>query len=962
MPTELEELLRKTDTLTAKAQGAVLSAVRDIRKEILYLAQELDLARSADNREAVYAKVASLIGGLRRRLDDIFTYADENAIKLGSKYAQADGELKTRIDRAGADAIIEAVRANGERNLAATMTNAMQGNIIDALRNATVSALREQALTGGTNRQLQELLLQKWTAVAKDPKNLQFVDRSGRTWDTQTYLNMNARTNATRIFNDSVVSTVAKDGKDLVMVSRGGDPECRKCFAWEGRILSITGKTKGFPTYDEAREAGLFHPNCTHTLETVDEDFDADEIELQAQFAPPEDLSDDTAMDDQRYEIDIARKMMQDGLDPTEARIAVDRDNLSNAIRQGLITDDAEKIVAGLSDEQITALCPNGNPPEFAPAKDADGEEGWNHGRNGGVLYIGDREHPITVERLVKVSDIGAGVPTKEYKPNFKAPKQKNGTNDEERDSKAEANIRKRGLEQRAEAARKTAIGIIDEVAKNMATIDEIKQGILDYAVGKGETEEWANRLAGSQMTRISGSAYIYQKRSREASMTVKAIDALKKITGETAEEINESADAFEQTIKAEEERLAEIAGKAGFDETLQKIEGYRKEAIAIIDAMLAERKRDEVDDFKRKTLEEIGITQEEARKIRTETEISEAIRRTSKLNDGLESRFRKANEDIKKVNEAIDKEREELQARHLERVQPLKDAYNSVTEFSRPVADQIKSGLDFIQKNGMEKEYKVFASKYLIHSETAQRNVISHFIAEKRKEIEKTNERELVAIEVKRKNEIVEASPIYALAPENRGKVSEGKVSKVREETWKVAKRAIERIADASVIPDKAVEVKAMGGDRAYHNGSTINLAARNGAETYAHEYAHFIEEWNPHVHQRCQEFLRYRSEKSGDEVKSLRVLTGNRGYEKDEYAIKDNFFSPYCGKIYAKLDSSSKPASITTETGNAGYAVYATEILSKGLERLLNDAQGFYREDREYFDFTLNLLQGRI
>lgn len=50
---------------------------------------------------------------------------------------------------------------------------------------------------------------------------------------------------------------------DLVIVSSHGDA-CPLCVPWEGRILSITGKTEGYYTVDQARAAGLFHPNCEH--------------------------------------------------------------------------------------------------------------------------------------------------------------------------------------------------------------------------------------------------------------------------------------------------------------------------------------------------------------------------------------------------------------------------------------------------------------------------------------------------------------------------------------------------------------------------------------------------------------------------------------------------------------------------------------------------------------------------
>jgi len=50
---------------------------------------------------------------------------------------------------------------------------------------------------------------------------------------------------------------------DLVKVSSHLGA-CEKCQPWEGEVLSLTGKTPGYPTLEEARDAGLFHPNCRH--------------------------------------------------------------------------------------------------------------------------------------------------------------------------------------------------------------------------------------------------------------------------------------------------------------------------------------------------------------------------------------------------------------------------------------------------------------------------------------------------------------------------------------------------------------------------------------------------------------------------------------------------------------------------------------------------------------------------
>jgi hypothetical protein len=45
-------------------------------------------------------------------------------------------------------------------------------------------------------------------------------------------------------------------------------------------VLSISGKTKGYPTFAEAKVAGLMHPNCRHTVSLyIDLDKELDELE-----------------------------------------------------------------------------------------------------------------------------------------------------------------------------------------------------------------------------------------------------------------------------------------------------------------------------------------------------------------------------------------------------------------------------------------------------------------------------------------------------------------------------------------------------------------------------------------------------------------------------------------------------------------------------------------------------------
>lgn len=52
-------------------------------------------------------------------------------------------------------------------------------------------------------------------------------------------------------------------GEDLIQISYHTST-CEMCAPRNGKVLSLTGQTPGYPTLAEAEGAGLFHPNCRH--------------------------------------------------------------------------------------------------------------------------------------------------------------------------------------------------------------------------------------------------------------------------------------------------------------------------------------------------------------------------------------------------------------------------------------------------------------------------------------------------------------------------------------------------------------------------------------------------------------------------------------------------------------------------------------------------------------------------
>ena len=94
-----------------------------------------------------------------------------------------------------------------------------------------------------------------------------FVDAAGKRWNMESYAEMLARTVPRAAMIEGTKNRLLEHGHDLAEIIGGvGENTCETCEAWDGRIVSLTGKTSGYPTLDEARDAGVFHPMCSHGI------------------------------------------------------------------------------------------------------------------------------------------------------------------------------------------------------------------------------------------------------------------------------------------------------------------------------------------------------------------------------------------------------------------------------------------------------------------------------------------------------------------------------------------------------------------------------------------------------------------------------------------------------------------------------------------------------------------------
>ncbi|WP_328678448.1 phage minor capsid protein [Streptomyces sp. NBC_00343] len=145
---------------------------------------------------------------------------------------------------------------------------------------AVVAEVTATPLLGtGTRRHATQDAMRAWA----DRGITSFTDRAGRRWQLTSYAEMAVRTSVGRAATEAHARTLTDAGIDLVIVS-DAPRECPLCRRWEGKILSLSGPAGARTvevehavedgrmvgvdvagSLDEARQAGLQHPNCRHS-------------------------------------------------------------------------------------------------------------------------------------------------------------------------------------------------------------------------------------------------------------------------------------------------------------------------------------------------------------------------------------------------------------------------------------------------------------------------------------------------------------------------------------------------------------------------------------------------------------------------------------------------------------------------------------------------------------------------
>jgi hypothetical protein len=132
----------------------------------------------------------------------------------------------------------------------------------DDVYRAVTAETAHLALTGALTRtQAAARAMDRYAAMGVTG----FTAADGSRYRVESYAELATRTAVAHAHLGGTIDRLQGQGRDLVVVSDSPE-ECPLCRPWEGKVLSLSGADPGRSSLAEAHAAGLFHPNCTHTV------------------------------------------------------------------------------------------------------------------------------------------------------------------------------------------------------------------------------------------------------------------------------------------------------------------------------------------------------------------------------------------------------------------------------------------------------------------------------------------------------------------------------------------------------------------------------------------------------------------------------------------------------------------------------------------------------------------------
>lgn len=219
---------------------------------------------------------------IEKRMNELnFLITDEVEAELEKSYASAgvfhalaSESIKTLEELHGAVPFSQLNSYKMEQIVADTMedllfvTQHTSKELKKVVRDTFGKNLHYHALNNESHKTIKKLIEQELSKKILS-ETLQkkgfvgIVDAGGKRWNLKTYIDMAVTTKINQAYTEGLKDRAIETGKDLAVIPEKGatDP----CSRFEGMIISLTGATEGFMSYDQLKATGLvFHPRCKH--------------------------------------------------------------------------------------------------------------------------------------------------------------------------------------------------------------------------------------------------------------------------------------------------------------------------------------------------------------------------------------------------------------------------------------------------------------------------------------------------------------------------------------------------------------------------------------------------------------------------------------------------------------------------------------------------------------------------
>lgn len=241
-------------TVGAKAASSTMS-------QLTYILKELDVT----NRLWVKRTV-------RTAFTDGQTAAGASIIEQGLKATSIRGAGEEAAFATIATSTVDALIADTYGDLLVATKNTEKA-IKEVVREVTADTMRIKAAQQLGRKTMvreirSELTRQGLSRRIKEDGWVGIVDKRGRRWNLGTYSDMVVRTKLQQSYIEGATFESNKRGVDLGIITSHGAKD--SCSIYEGAIVSLSGRTDGYPSYEELRGTGLiFHPNCIHSINPI---------------------------------------------------------------------------------------------------------------------------------------------------------------------------------------------------------------------------------------------------------------------------------------------------------------------------------------------------------------------------------------------------------------------------------------------------------------------------------------------------------------------------------------------------------------------------------------------------------------------------------------------------------------------------------------------------------------------